>query len=362
MKKKRNILIWFLSVFMAISAIAFFPSFASVLMVLFFVVAVPIPALQDFLYSRGIKGWIKTSLLVVLFVASMLIAPTKQDTTASNTENPIENKDTVSEELKDEDRNPDEILINSSLDTSDYLKMDADILFEYGNYMRGEKVVTVITVYQVGSDIKAKTNNNDGYFFSISCEFDNKDDLNGITSDLILTVAGTIEGKDPLVDTLSFLETPTVTLKGCSIIGHGEIAQELSDRKSEQEEIGKAAKDAYEEAIEENKQLERDEYINQCETVKYSDVERNPDNYDGRKVKISGKVVQVSEGWFDSVTMRIDCSGNMWYVTYSREEGESRILEGDSITCYGECDGVTSYTTILGSQVTIPSLKMEYYD
>lgn len=48
-------------------------------------------------------------------------------------------------------------------------------------------------------------------------------------------------------------------------------------------------------------------------------------------------------------------------VCYIFERG-SRILEGDNITCYGEGDGVRSYTTVLGSQVTIPSLKMEYYN
>ena len=362
MKKLWKVFCWILAIFMTVSATAFFPSLSSFLMILFALVVAPISGLQNFWYNHGIKGLLKVLFLIALFISCVTFAPSSQDVEIVEQETVTQDQNNTSGNKNSGEEHLEGIPIDSSLDISDYLKMDADILFEYGNYMRGEKVVTVITAYQVGSDIKAKTNNNDGYFYSILCEFDNKDNLNGVTSDLVLTVAGTIEGKDPLVDTLSFLETPTVTLKGCSIIGYGEIAQELSDGKSEQEEIGKAAKGAYEAVIEEDKQLEKDEYINQCETVKYSDVERNPDNYDGKKVKISGKVVQVSEGWFDSVTMRIDCSGNMWYVTYSREEGESRILEGDSITCYGECDGVTSYTTILGAQVTIPSLKMEYYD
>jgi len=106
----------------------------------------------------------------------------------------------------------------------------------------------------------------------------------------------------------------------------------------------------------------RDEYINECETVDYTDIERNPDNYKGTKVKFTGEVVQVAEGWFNSVTIRVDCDGDIWYVTYTREEGESRILEGDSITCYGECSGIKSYTNVLGSQVTIPAMEMKYYE
>lgn len=40
--------------------------------------------------------------------------------------------------------------------------MDAELLFEYGNYMKGEKVVTVITVADSSEGLlKANTENND---------------------------------------------------------------------------------------------------------------------------------------------------------------------------------------------------------
>ncbi len=106
----------------------------------------------------------------------------------------------------------------------------------------------------------------------------------------------------------------------------------------------------------------KEDYILECKTVDYSDVARNPDTYKGERITISGKVIQVAEGWFDSVTLRIDCDGNIWYATYSREENESRILENDMITAYGECDGVKTYMTVLGSQNTIPSIKIKYYE
>lgn len=108
--------------------------------------------------------------------------------------------------------------------------------------------------------------------------------------------------------------------------------------------------------------ITREEYIAQCEDLSYSDVSRNPDSYKGRKTVISGTVIQVQEGMLDSVTMRVQTPYGIWYVTYVRSEGESRILENDQITCYGECNGVETYIAVLGNQVTIPSMRMEYYD
>lgn len=297
-----------------------------------------------------------------MFVVSFVIAP------SSNSEKPKEDKPTVKteEQKPKEDQQPEEDgdletfevipVIDSELDTSDYMKIDAEVLFEYGAYLGGKNVITVITIENPSSSmLQAKTDNNDSLFFSVVCYFDGGVS-DGFKEGDVLTVAGTMQEH-----TDSFLETPTASMEHCSIIGRGEIAQELKDGAEAQRETCEQAKKTYEAEVAATKKSERDEYIAECKSVKYSDVERNPDNYEGEKIKISGSVVQVAEGWFDSVTLRVSAGGNMWYVTYSREEGESRILEGDSITCYGECDGVRSYTTVLGSQVTIPSLKMKYY-
>ncbi len=109
-------------------------------------------------------------------------------------------------------------------------------------------------------------------------------------------------------------------------------------------------------------ELTREEYIAQCEDLSYSGISRNPDEYKGRKTVINGTVIQVQEGILDSVTLRVQTEYGIWYVTYTRPEGESRILENDRITCYGECNGVETYIAVLGNTVTIPSMRMEYYD
>lgn len=127
------------------------------------------------------------------------------------------------------------------------------------------------------------------------------------------------------------------------------------------------ASETQDETDDENEVVSRENYIAKCDAVLYNDVARNPDIYDGKKVLFSGTVIQVSEDALDlfstnSVDFRVETSDGIWYVSYNRPEGESRILEGDYITCYGECDGVTTYISVLGGNVTVPKLIMKYHD
>lgn len=109
---------------------------------------------------------------------------------------------------------------------------------------------------------------------------------------------------------------------------------------------------------------EKAKYISECKTIEYKEVERNPNKYKGEKIQVTGKIIQVSEGWFNTVTLRVDQGGNrVWYVTYIRtDKNEPRILEGDYLSFYGECEGVTSYISILGGKITIPSLDAKYHN
>lgn len=42
-------------------------------------------------------------------------------------------------------------------------------------------------------------------------------------------------------------------------------------------------------------------------------------------------------------------------------EESDRILEGDIITIWGECDGLYSYESVLGSKVSLPKIDVKYY-
>ncbi|MCM1544475.1 MAG: zinc ribbon domain-containing protein [Ruminococcus sp.] len=109
------------------------------------------------------------------------------------------------------------------------------------------------------------------------------------------------------------------------------------------------------------------DYKASCESIAYKDIARNPDSYAGKNVKFKGEVIQVQEGWGNSVIYRIDVTQDEYgywddtvYVTYELPDGAPRILEDDIVTFYGECKGTKSYTSVMGGQITIPEVDAHY--
>ena len=98
----------------------------------------------------------------------------------------------------------------------------------------------------------------------------------------------------------------------------------------------------------------------------YGDVARNPQNYRNKYLFFSGTVVQVcSEATSSSSysTYRVATYrgyDNVVFV-YIKNYGKSRILEGDTISFYGIFDGLYSYKTVVGTTLTVPSVKVEVY-
>lgn len=110
-------------------------------------------------------------------------------------------------------------------------------------------------------------------------------------------------------------------------------------------------------------------YKDSCENISYEDIARNPDNYVGKNIHFYGQVIQVMEDGND-VTLRVATkksdygywNDDVVLVAYTREEGESRILEDDMVNLYGVCAGTTSYETVRGDTLTIPSMVAKYVD
>ncbi len=120
---------------------------------------------------------------------------------------------------------------------------------------------------------------------------------------------------------------------------------------------------------EDSSSSEAADYEASCEVLDYESVMRTPSDYEGKNVKVEGKVIQVqeNEGIFSDdvdVVLRVAENGNsdaVWYITYKRtDSNEGRILEDDYITVYGVCNGITSYTALLGNEVTIPTAEAKY--
>lgn len=148
-----------------------------------------------------------------------------------------------------------------------------------------------------------------------------------------------------------------------------EIAEEVARLKQEAEEREKKLRE--EEEAKRKQQAEEEQaaeqaYKDSCVQIKYEDLARQPEEHKGKKVTFTGKVVQVMESG-KNVTLRVNVTKgeyDIWtdnvYVDYKYSEGESRILENDIITLYGEFKGIKSYTAVLGNKVSIPHVAAKY--
>lgn len=113
--------------------------------------------------------------------------------------------------------------------------------------------------------------------------------------------------------------------------------------------------------------LSEEAYKSQCESISYDELARNDQSYLGKKIKFRGKVIQVMGT--DSITMRIEVtedSYGLWddvvMVDYFYKEGQSKFLEDDIVTFYGEYEGLYSYTSVMGAKITVPSCNALYID
>lgn len=99
----------------------------------------------------------------------------------------------------------------------------------------------------------------------------------------------------------------------------------------------------------------------------YAELSRNPNTYINQNITCTGQVIQVQEDG-NTITLRVNVNKNEYgtwedtcYVEYVKKtENESRILENDIITLYGEFKGIKNYTAVLGNQISVPLIKANY--
>lgn len=135
--------------------------------------------------------------------------------------------------------------------------------------------------------------------------------------------------------------------------------QEAAAQRAAEEQAAAAQRAAEEQAAREA------EIARGYETgITYDQIARTPDDYKGKKVKFSGKVVQVLEGNGEvNIRFAVDKDyDKMIYGAYKSSIVTSRVLEDDVITIYGTSTGLYSYKSTFGATITIPSVLIEKID
>lgn len=111
----------------------------------------------------------------------------------------------------------------------------------------------------------------------------------------------------------------------------------------------------------------KENYIKTCQSYSFKDLARNADALAGQRIVAKGEVVQVqTEGNIYILRVDITKKSYIWtdtvYVVYSKPSGADNIIEDDIITFYGEIEGNTSYTSVLGATITLPKITARYID
>ena len=112
---------------------------------------------------------------------------------------------------------------------------------------------------------------------------------------------------------------------------------------------------------------EKQEFIDSCEEVSFKTLDRYSDDYDGKRVKVTGEVIQAIHSEYGVCQYRVNITKSDYgnysdtiYVTYIFHEGETKIIEDDIITIYGIFSGPYTYESTIGSNVTVPKISARY--
>lgn len=133
-------------------------------------------------------------------------------------------------------------------------------------------------------------------------------------------------------------------------------------------EINKQEKERKEAEEKAKKEQEENSFKASCKTYTFEQMARNPNKFKGNNVKVTGEVVQTLYNT-NTVDLRVNITKNgsystyyldTIYVTYTPQVGEDKILKDDIITIYGTAQGDYSYTSTMGSTVTLPLIYAKY--
>lgn len=98
--------------------------------------------------------------------------------------------------------------------------------------------------------------------------------------------------------------------------------------------------------------------------ITYEQVSREPKTYSGKKVKFSGKVIQVSKG-DSNIRLRVAVDGNyknIILVEYDSSIVSKNVLEDDKITVSGIFAGEISYKATSGATISVPGMLAKHIE
>ncbi|WP_227936028.1 hypothetical protein [Alkalihalobacillus deserti] len=110
------------------------------------------------------------------------------------------------------------------------------------------------------------------------------------------------------------------------------------------------------------------------ESIPYKELEKNPSKYEGTPISFTGKILQIQTEEVDNPeynmldnysVIRLAVNGDLdqvVFVTVQDINGMEGIVSDDTITVYGELTRSTTYESVAGYKITLPSIDAVIYE
>lgn len=149
-----------------------------------------------------------------------------------------------------------------------------------------------------------------------------------------------------------------------------ESSYEETYQETQEKEILEVETQIENEVAEEVIEETEEEYKASCEEYKYKDVLRNPEDYVGKRIKITVKISTVHEAsWLNDTKYYFAYSksdygwyGDKYGIFDKRENQGLKLLEDDIITVYGEIADPEYTTSLIVSGSELFCIDMKYID
>lgn len=221
--------------------------------------------------------------------------------------------------------------------------------------MTGQNIYTVIQIDKIEED-RIQADISDGFMFQT---FETIYDYTPYFKEGdTVAIFGTVG------NTESLLGADWTHIQNCQVFAYGDEAKSYIRDTTDESLAGFLTLTEAVANSEGKNNISEEEFKSLCQYYSYEDILRNPDNYKKKYVVLSGTVDQTVEGAFGLYTTIYirDGNDNKWGCNITYSEGQSRILEGDYVTVYGTLNGTTTSRTVLGQQVTMPYIDIQYVE
>lgn len=114
------------------------------------------------------------------------------------------------------------------------------------------------------------------------------------------------------------------------------------------------------ELADEQEDAKKDDKTSYEASFNYEDLTQTPKKYEGKKITLSGEVIQTIED-DEKVQYRLAVNGDydkMILMEIKKSEVSTPVAEDDEVTVYGTFLGMVSYTSTLGEKISIPAMHV----